>query len=878
MTDRLRETWERVKSVAQRDRRDADFEAELESHMALATADFEAQGLGRDEARRKAAQALGGRDAAREGHRDARGLPWFESVVADVRYALRRLVKAPGFALSVAAILAIGIGANTAIFSVVNAIVLRPLPFANADRLVWIAPDTDNEGQSELTYPVAIAEGMARGSTTLDGLTTYFPFYGYFDFVLSGRGDAERLAGMPVGRGFFEMLGVAPAKGRLFSREELQPNGPKAMLLTHATWQRTFGSDPTVVGQSVTVSEQPYTVIGVLPASFDFASTFMPGARVDMFVPADYELLRNAGNVFAVVGRLKPGVPLSAARAEFQSLMPRISEANAHVGTVTARLTALDRYVNARIHSSLLVLWGAVGLVLLIACANLSGLLLARTASRSKEIAVRLAIGAGRGRIVRQLLTESIVLSSIGAALGIPLAYALVRYVKARPGLSVPLLHLVEIDGMALLFTAVLAVASSVFFGLLPAARIAAGDPQRAMRSQTRGSTQGRGHAWLRSGLVVVEVALACVLLVGAGLMLRTFLRVQAVDLGFAPSQVVALRLNTRPGMDNGPRRVLVDEVTRRVAALPGVEAAGVSDALPLDRNRTWGVGAPGRTYPPGENPQAYVYITGPGYLRAMNIRLREGRDFTTADTADTDRVAVINETLAQSLYPGQTAVGRDLQNGNRTFRIIGVVSDVRQTSLENGHDHQMYFSYTQVRDAGLDLIVRTNLPAATIAPAIRRALGELDPSLSATDVRTLDTLVDRAISPRRFLVALLGGFSLIALVLACVGIYSTVAFTVGERVREFGVRMALGASSNDIRQHVLRQTLLVAGLGVAVGAVASFLVGRVMASLLYETSAADVTTFGVTALVLTGVAALAAYIPAMRASRVSPMEALRGD
>jgi predicted permease len=874
----LRETWQRLLAVLQRSHRDEDFELELQSHLELAAAEFEAQGVDAAQARRRAVHALGGRDAARAGHRDARGLPWLESVGADVRYALRRLVKAPAFALSVTAILAVGIGANTAIFSVVNAVVLRPLPFAEAERLVWIAPDTESEGQSELTYPVAIVEGMEGGSTTLDGLTTYFPFYGYIDFVLTGRGDAERLAGMPVGPRFFELLGVTPALGRTFSAEELRPNGPRAMLLTHATWQRTFGSDPAIVGQSVTLSETPYTIIGVLPASLDFASTFMPGSRVDMFVAADYDGLRDSGNVFAVIGRLRAGVPLAAAQAEFRSLMPRVSSANPQYGAVTARLTSLEARVNARIHRSLIVLWAGVGLVLLIACANLSGLLLARTAARSKEIAVRLAIGAGRGRIVRQLLTESVVLSLLGASLGVPLAYALVRYVKTRPGLSVPLLHRVEIDGMALLFTALLAIGTSVIFGLLPAARVAGGDPQRAMREQTRGSTHGRGHAWLRSALVVVEVALACVLLVGAGLLLRTFLRVQAVELGFAPTEVVSLRLNTSPQLAEPQRRALVQEVTRRVGALPGVEAASVSDALPLDRNRTWGAVVPGRAYGPGERPLGFVYIAGPDYFRTMGIDLREGRAFSASDLADTDLVVIVNETLARALYPGQSALGRELQSGDRRARIVGIVSDVRQTSLESDRVNQMYYSYGQMRDAGLDLLVRTRLPAATIAPAIRRVLGELDPSLSATDVRALDALVERAISPRRFIVALLGGFSLIALVLACVGIYSTVAFTVSERVQEFGVRMALGASSGDIRAHVVRHTLIVAGAGVGVGAIASLLVGRLMESLLYETSAADVNTFALTAVVLMSVAALAAYVPATRASRVSPMTALRSE
>ena len=619
----------------------------------------------------------------------------------------------------------------------------------------------------------------------------------------------------------------------------------------------------------------PYTVVGVLPSSFDFASTFLPGARVDMFVAADYEDLRDAGNVFAVIGRLRDGIPLAAAQTEFRSLMPRLSVG---FGTVTARVMALDAHVNARIRRSLGLLWAAVGLVLLIACANLSGLLLARTAGRSKEIAVRLALGASRARIVRQLLTESVVLSLLGAAFGIPLAHVLVRYVRTRPGLSIPMLHRVEIDATALLFTALLAIVTSVVFGLLPATRVAGADPQRAMRDQTRGSTHGRGHAWLRSTLLVVEIALACVLLVGAGLLLRTFLRVQAVDLGFAPSQVVSLRLNTSPQLAAVQRRALVQDVMRRVGALPGVEAASVSDSLPLDRNRTWGAVVPGRTYGPGERPLAFVSITGPAYFRAMGIAIREGRDFTDADAADQEVAVIVNASLARALYPGQSAVGRELQSGTRRGRIVGVVSDVRQTSLEGGVTNQMYYSHAQSQDAGLDLVVRTSLPAAALAPAIRRTLGELDPTLSATDVRTLDSLVDRAISPRRFLVALLGGFALLALVLACVGIYSTVAYSVGERIREFGVRMALGATAADIRTSVVRQTLIVAGAGVSAGAAASFVVAELLASLLYDTSATDLTTFGVTAALLMVVAATAAYIPAARASRVSPMTALRAE
>jgi predicted permease len=878
MRDVLRETWHRCLAVVQGRRRDADFDDELQTHLELATEELAATGLDREEARRRAVHAIGGLEPARLTHRDARGLPWLEQGLADVRYGARRLMAAPAFTIAVTGILAVGIGANTAIFSVVNAIVLRPLPFADADRLVWIAPDARSEGLSARTYPIKIVEEMQRGSSSLSGLSGYFAFFGYASYTLTGRGDAERMVGVPVGPQLFELLGVHPAKGRTFTAEELAPNGPRAMLLTHAAWQHTFAGDPSIVGQTVILSDVPVTVTGVLPESFDFASIFLPGTKVDMFVPADYAVMSRQGNVLSVIGRLAPGVSIDAARAEFASLMPRINAEFTNWGVQTATLKRLDEHVNEAVERSLLVLWVAVGLVLLIVCANLSGLLLARTASRSKEIAVRLAIGASRGRIVRQLITESALLSLLGAALGVPLAFALVSYVRTRPGLSLPLLHRVEVDGMALLFTAGIAVACGIAFGLLPAARIANGDPQHAMREQSRGSTQGLTQARLRSALVAGEVALACILLVSAGLLLRTFLRVQAVDLGFAPSQTLAMRVNTSSGLDDAARRVVLQEIARRVAALPGIESAGLTDALPLERNRTWTIGVPGREYPAGQRPLAFAYMAGPGFFRTMGMRLKDGRDLAESDRADNEPVVVVSESLARVLYPGQSAVGRLAQIGRTDLRIVGVVADIRQTSLETGGALHFYLPFTQSENTSMDLVVRSSLPVATIAPEIRRMLGALDPRLSATDLRPMETLVDRAISPRRFLVALLGSFAAIALALACVGIYSTVAFSVGERVREFGVRMALGATAGQISRGVFRQTAILAGIGLAIGALASLWVTRLMSSLLYETSATDAMTFAATALILAAVAVLAGYVPAARAARLSPMVALRDE
>ena len=604
----------------------------------------------------------------------------------------------------------------------------------------------------------------------------------------------------------------------------------------------------------------------------------MPGVRVDMFVPAVFDDMREWGNVFAVVARLKPGVSLEAAQAEFASLMPRVSRELPRWGEQSAVLTPLAAHVNGRVEQSLMVLWGAVGLVLLIACANLSGLLLARAASREREFGIRLAIGAGRGRLIRQLLTESALLGLIGAALGAVVARVLVAYVKSWPGLSVPLLHRVQVDATALLFAAGLALASSLLFGLLPALWIAEGDPQRAMRDRSRGSTHGRHHARLRSGLVAVEVALACVLLVGAGLLVRTFVNVKAIDLGFTPAHAIAFRLNTPPDMPRPARTVLYDEIRRRVAAMNGIEAAGLTDALPLDRNRTWTIGAVGQVYGPGETPLPHTYVNSEGYFGAMSIAVRSGRDFTASDTPDSEPVIVLSESLAGRLWPGQDPIGRQANVANRARRVVGVVADVRQTSLELAGGFHMYLPHTQANDGGFDLVVRSPLPPAAVAPLVRRALGDLDPRLSATDARVLDDFVERAISPRRFLVALLTGFALLALGLASLGIYSTVSYGVGERTQEFGVRMALGASATQIRQEVMRQTLTIVGAGAALGALASLVAGRLMQALLFETSSTDVVTFAVTAGVLGGVALAAAYFPAARASRVSPMVALRSE
>jgi predicted permease len=625
-----------------------------------------------------------------------------------------------------------------------------------------------------------------------------------------------------------------------------------------------------------------------MPREFDFSSVFTPGTAVDVFLPADMDLMRPWGNTMSLVGRLRPESSLEQARAEFSALVPRLNAQNTSWGRWGVVLTDLKEQVSGRMRRSILVLWAAVGVVLLIVCANLANLLLARASARSREFAVRIALGARRGRLIRQLVTEGVLLSSFGALLGIPLAYGLTAWLTGSDTLSLPLLHYVQVDRAALAATAILTVLTGVIFALVPALKISAATPQGALQEQSRGTVDSARHAWVRRGLVVAEIALAAVLLVGAGLLGRSFLHLLDVDLGFRPEQAIATRIEFQAPVERAELVTILNEVTRRVSALPGVEGAGLSDALPLDRNRTWGIGVPGRDYPPGQRPLTFVYVISPGYFDAMGIEIRQGRDFTTQDLPQPApdgpnqperRAVIVNETLARTLYPGVDPLGRvATTNNNMALTIVGVVRDVRQTSLDEAPAAQMYLSWAQGAGAGLDLIVRTSLPPGAVMPAIRRTLAETDRRVLATDSRVVADLVERAVSPRRFLVSLLGGFSLLALLLASLGIYGVVSYGVTQRTAEIGVRMALGATAGDVRRQIVRDTLRMALAGIAIGTAVSLGLSRVINTLLFATSATDPWTFAAMVLLLGLVAVVAGYVPARRASRIDPMRALRSE
>ncbi len=798
----------------------------------------------------------------------------WDSFRQDIRYSLRAFRRDTGFFATAVLMIGLGIGANTAIFSVVNALLFRPLQFPGAERLVWIANDGKEGGLSSVTSRVATYVEWRKATQSLESMAAYFAFFDYGTYNLIGLGEPERLVGVGVSQDLLSFLGVQPELGRGFADDESKWNGTPAAILTHALWERRFGSDPQVIGRSVTLNDKSTVIVGVLPASFDFSTVFTPGSRVDMLVPFPISPETDRwGNTLAIIGRLKPNQTVQQAQAEFNVMNEQIRRAHPEWWTFGARVTPLQDHLTGRFRRGLLVLLCAVGAVLLVACTNLSNLILARSASRTKEMALRSALGASRWRLIRQTLTESLVLSFLGAALGICLAYLGIRYLTEIRGVSIPLLRTVRMDGSALLFTGLAAVATGILFGLAPAFGASGKKEFESLKDAGRGLSEGKRAAWTRSSLVVSEVALAFVLVVGAGLLIRSFARVLEVDLGFRPERAAAWRIDTGQKYTTPAQRVaFYERLVQGVEAVPGVESAGITDALPLSRDRTWGVAARGVVYPRGQLPLAHPRLIDWRYLRTMRIPLTAGRDFTARDTAESEKVIIVNEKMARTLWPNQNPIGQI----TRESRVVGVVGNVRHQSLEQEGGLEMYLPITQVPSGSVELVVHTRLSPQSLAPSLRTALRAIEPTLPTVEFQELGELVDRAISPRRFLMMLLGAFALAGLLLASIGIYGVVSYTVNQRTPEIGIRMALGASAGQVQRHVMGRTVALVGAGIFIGAAGALILARLMASLLFQMEPADPAIFGGAVLVLLGVAVMAGYVPARRASRVDPMSALR--
>ncbi len=788
--------------------------------------------------------------------------------IQDLRYALRTLRRSPGFAAVALVTLALGIGASTAIFSVVHAVLLRPLPYKDPARLVFVWGSNPRIGREEASLPdftdwraqSTVFEGMA-------GLVTR-------SLVLTSIEEPERIPGAGVTANFFSVVGVEPVLGRGFRPQEDRPGGERVAILSHGAWERRFGADPKVIGKSVTLSEAVYTVVGVLPRGFrapNDTEVWTPMA----LAPAQF----GRRNDFVVaIARLKRGVSLERAQAEMTVIAKRLEREYPGSNTGwTALVVPLHADLVKDVRLPLLVLLGAVGFVLLIACANVANLLLARAAARRREIAVRAALGAGRARLVGQLLTESVMLALAGGGLGAGLATWGIPALLAAAPAEMPRLD-IGIDAPILIFTLAISLLTSVVFGLAPALDASRLDLTGSLKEGGRGSTAGAGG--LRGALVAAEIALSLVLLIGAGLLLRSFWRLQAVPSGFRADNVLTMRLlqtSTRFSQRVQLAR-FYEQVLERTARLPGVVAAGLINAVPLSGSNTnFDFTIDGRPpLPPGQNLTADFRVSSPDYFRVLGIPLIQGRLFTAYDHTEAPPVAIINEASARRHFPGQDPLGQRIRIDGPPREIVGVVGNVRHESLASGTKAEIYVSYQQSGARSLALVVRTEGDPLQAVGAVRSQVRAVDQDVPVFNVRSLQAIVEASLAQRRFTMMLLAMFASVALLLAAVGIYGVVSYVASLRTHEFGVRLALGARPVDVAWLVLRQGLVLVTGGVAAGLAAAVALARLIGTLLYGVSATDALTFGAVSAMLAAVALAALYFPARRATQVDPLVALR--
>ena len=872
-------------------RRKKDLAEEIETHLKMATADRIARGESPAQARREAMREFGNVPLVADVTRERWGWLRLERLTQDLRYALRTLGRDRGFTTIAVLILALGIGANIVVFSVVHTILLRPLPFYQPERLVWIAPPNSGHDLSSATYSVDAYEDLRLMNRSYEDVTAYYAFSTPDNVKLTGHGQPVPATDISVAGNFFHVLGISAELGRTFTNEESRTGG--VVLLTHAYWKSQFGGDRSIVGKTITLNDKPITIVGVLPESFDFGAVFSPGEKVDMIDPQVMNDIRDEGNTLAFIGRLKPGVTLEQAQNEATALFPKFYWSKKYPESIGnykdhARPIFLKDYVSGALRRSLIVLWGAVGMILLIVCVNLSNLLLARSATRSKEFALRISLGASRGRLVRQLLTESLVLSGAGALLGLALAYTATFWLAHQGSIALPLMSSIRVDSVVLAWTVLIAVVVGLLFGLAPGLKVSAGNLHEALKDSGPGTSAGRSHERLRTILVVSEVALACVLIVGAGLLLRSFLHVLDVDLGFQPAWSSAINIEYTTPVDfktkdtfaqtAAQRNAYMRNLLQQISSVAGVDSAGLTDNLPLLRNRGWdGPTVKGKAYPKGYDHGAFVYMISPGYLKAIGMRLH-GRDFAWSDDTASQSVIILNKAAAQALWPNEDAVGRMAVLQGKDQLVIGVIDDVHGTNIEGNPGWQMYLPLTQWGGDGTQLVVQSKLTPAQLAPGIINALRQVDPGQPLTELKPMQSVVDHANSPRRFFAVLVGIFAGLGLLLASLGIYGVISYSVTRQTQEIGIRMALGATRERVQYGVISKTLRMALIGLAAGTIASFAVARAISSMLFGTQPSDPITFAGMIVLLTGVAFIAGYLPARRASRINPMTALRSN
>ena len=822
------------------------------------------------------------------------------ALAKDLAYAVRMLAKGPGFTLAAILSLAIGIGANTSIFSIINALLLRPLPYQDSERLAILWNRSPGLNITEDWFSTAQYFDIKNGHHGFEQVAIAIGG----NYNLTGRGEPERVGTIRVSSNLLPMLGQSAAFGRTFIAEEDSPGRPATALLSYGMWVRHYGADPHMIGQSVTLNGIPYEVVGIMPHSFSLPREVLPtldGAeQADILVPLPMppDAAQNRDHEdYNIMGKLKRGVSVAQAQAEMDTITARLRhdfpQAYPPNGGLTFGIVPLLEQVVGDVRPTLFVLLGAVGFVLLISCANVANLLLARAVARQKEIAVRTAIGATRFRIVRQLLTESVLLSLAGGVLGVLFAFWSMHWIHVLGPKSVPRIEDIGIDRTALLFTFLISLASGVLFGLAPALRISRLDLSATLKDASRGSAGtsavwGRGNS-LRRLLVIAELALCVMLLIGAGLLIRSFAHLQNVSPGFNAKNVLTLELTLNGPKYKDPQRVLATyrDLWNRLGGLPGVKASGAVSALPLSQMFAWGpITVEGRVLPPGENfINADMRIASGHYFAAMEVPLLAGRLFTDQDTATSPKVLIIDEYMARQLWPNQDPIGKRIHFGGITEKVtdenpwetvVGVVGRVKQYTLDSDSRIALYLPQNQYPTRAMSVVLRADGDPAALASAVKGQIQDLDSELPLYNVRTMEQRVEESLARRRFSMLLLVLFACVALILATIGTYGVMAYLVNQGTREIGIRIALGATQMGIVRLVVWKGMVLALCGVAAGLAGAFVLSRLMQSLLFGVRPNDPLTFLVISLMLMIITFLASYIPAHRAAQIDPIVSLR--
>jgi putative ABC transport system permease protein len=878
-----------------RPRSDHELAEEFESHLELHIEDNLRAGMSLTEARRQALLKFGGVEAAKESCRDRRGLPFLETLAQDIRFALRILRKNPGFVTAAVLTLALGIGASTAVFSLVDAVLLKPLPYPNSGQIVFPwrqSPPGLNLGYNELPWGRIEFLFFSRESKTFQALGAFKSD----SFNLTGSGDPARLNGLRVSAGFFPALGVSPLLGRTFNDDEDQPGHEHSVVLGYQLWRDRFGGDPAILARTLELNGDAYAVLGVMPRGFVFPrAQEMPGSftfarEVQLWIPLALSrgpLIPAESSELAVVGRLKPGITVAQGQAEMdvlgQHLQAQFPRAK---GWFISRVAPMARQLAGDTRRPLLLILGAVGIVLLIACSNVTGLLLTRSLGRKREFTLRAALGADKRRLIRQLLTESLLLATFGGLLGVALAAATIHFVKILGPSNLPRLGETALDFRVLAFALGVSLVAGVFFGLAPA--ITATRENLIGSLKEGGPRSGESHATtkLRNALLVSEVALAFVLVIAAGLLAQTFFHLLSVDPGFNAARVLTFELSLPASKYTNQEQIvaLYQGALQKLRALPDVESAGITETVPMGgATESTALRIPGQ--PPADlndRPYSNYTIASPGYFAAVGTPLLRGRDFAESDTADSVPVTIINSAMAKKYWAGEDPMGKQVGPLSRLYpaaTIIGIVADTKRLSLREEPPPEMYVPYTQKVWPSLltmDVVLRTKVDPVSAAAGAREAISSVDADLPLANIATLETLVDGSVTQQRFAVLVLGAFGALALLLASIGMYGVISYSTMQRTQEIGIRMALGAQRRDVLGMVLGGGSRLAGLGIVIGLATALVLGHTMASFLYGVRPTDPLTLAGVSLLLLTVALLACYIPARRAMRTDPAIALR--